>query len=142
MFIDCWPSITWSVVDYFEKKKKGFYTLKKVFQPLYVLVNLRQRKYFSGQKLNIEYWIINDYSESFTNCILIFRVNKKIILRLTVKHIDKDSVKYFNRERNNIKLPQNLRTGKHKVEVELVENKKKISGNEFEIEIVKKQNAN
>ena len=28
MFIDCWPSITWSVVDYFGKKKKGFYALR------------------------------------------------------------------------------------------------------------------
>lgn len=141
MFIDCWPSITWSVVDYFEKKKKGYYTLKKVFQPLYVLVILRQKKYYSGQKLNIDYWIVNDYSKRFRNCRLMFRINKKIIITMTVKPIEEDSISYFNYETNNIELPYNMRPGNYKVKIELVKSDKIISENDFDIEIVRRQNG-
>jgi len=38
MFVDCWPSITWSVLDHARRPKKGFEALKLAFQP--VLVSL------------------------------------------------------------------------------------------------------
>ncbi len=34
MFMDCWPSITWSVVDYYRRPKLGYEALKTAFQPL------------------------------------------------------------------------------------------------------------
>jgi beta-mannosidase len=139
MFIDCWPSITWSVVDYYGKKKKGYFTLQKAFQPLYVSVSIRIKKYFSGQRLNIDYWIINDYHKQFNSCKIIFRIDKKIIGDFPVKKILEDSITHFNWETNEIKLPIKMKTGKYKVEAELIQNKKIISKNDFEIEIVKKK---
>ena len=138
MFIDCWPSITWSIVDYYGKKKKGYYTVQKAFQPLYVSVNVRMKKYFEEQKFNIDYWIINDFHKIFNSCKVIFRIGNKILANLPVKKITEDSVKHFNWETNEIKLPAKMKTGKYKVDVELVQNKKIISKNDFEIEIVKK----
>lgn len=38
MFVDCWPSITWSVLDHARRPKKGFDALRLAFQP--VLVSL------------------------------------------------------------------------------------------------------
>ena len=31
---DCWPCSSWAIVDYFYRKKPGFYTIKRALQPL------------------------------------------------------------------------------------------------------------
>jgi beta-mannosidase len=36
MFVECWPSITWAVVDYFRRPKQGYYALKTAYQPVLV----------------------------------------------------------------------------------------------------------
>lgn len=33
---DCWPTISWAIVDYFLRPKPAFYTVKRVLQPLAV----------------------------------------------------------------------------------------------------------
>lgn len=139
MFIDCWPSITWSVVDYSGNKKKGYFTVQKAFQPLYVSVSTRMKKYFEGQKLNIDYWIINDFHKTFNSCKIVFKICNKIMANLPAKKIPVDSITNFNWETNEIKLPTNMKTGKYKIDVELIQNKYVISKNDFEIEIVKKK---
>ena len=138
MFIDCWPSITWSVIDYYGKKKKGYFAVQKAFQPLYVSVRVGMKKYFAGQKLNIDYWIINDYQKNINLCKIIFKIGKDILVNLQVKIIPADSITHFNRESNKINLPVNLKTGKYKIDVELIQKNKIVSANNFEIEIVKK----
>ncbi len=136
MFIDCWPSITWSVIDFYGRKKKGYFTLQKGFQPLYVSVRAGQRKYFSGQTLNIDYWVINDFHEMFNSCKIVFRIGEKTLFKLPVKNIPEDSITYFNWGTNEIKLPHNLSKGKYKMDVEIIQNKIVLSRNDFEIEIV------
>ena len=139
MFIDCWPSITWSVVDYYGKKKQGYFTLQKAFQPLYVSVSVRMKKYFAGQPLNIDYWIINDYHKSFRSCKIIFRIGKKKIANIPVKKISEDSIAHFTWETNEIKLPVKMETGKYRIDIEIIQNKSIISKKDFEIEVVKKK---
>jgi hypothetical protein len=34
MFVECWPSITWAVVDYFRRPKLGYEALKRAYQPV------------------------------------------------------------------------------------------------------------
>lgn len=34
-FNDCWPAISWSIIDYYGKKKKSFYTVKKLNTKIY-----------------------------------------------------------------------------------------------------------
>ena len=33
---DCWPTISWAIVDYFQRPKPAYYTVKRVMQPLTV----------------------------------------------------------------------------------------------------------
>ena len=139
MFIDCWPSITWSVVDFYGKKKKGYFSLQKAFQPLYVSVSVRMKKYFAGQKLNIDYWIVNDYHKLFRSCKIVYRIDKKKIVNLPVKNILEDSITHFSWETNEIKLPVKMETGKYRIDVEIIQNNSIISRNDFEIEVVKKK---
>ena len=138
MFIDCWPSITWSVVDYFGVKKKGYFTVQKAFQPLYISVNIRQKKYFAGQKLKIDYWIINDYQKTFSSCRLIISLGDEITYNIPVKDISKDSASFSYWEDNDILLPEKIKTGKYNLVFRLKQEGEVLSENNYEIEIVKK----
>jgi beta-mannosidase len=140
MFIDCWPSITWSVVDYYGKKKAGYFALQKAFQPLYISIGLRQKKYLNGKKLNIDFWLINDFQNEFKNCSIHFKIGDKIISEIPLKKITEDSIQYFNWEKNEIFLPESLNEGNYKVDVVIFNKEKKLlSHNDFEIEIVVKR---
>lgn len=137
MFIDCWPSITWSVVDYYGKKKLGYETLKKAYQPLYVSVNLLQETYFKGKKINFSVYIINDLYKEFDNCNLIISIDRRFSGKITNIHIKQNDLIFFDNTKLNIKLPENIKLGKHKIILELKKNNKNISQNSFEIDVVK-----
>jgi len=51
-FNDCWPAISWSVVDYYLKPKPAYYAVKRAFEP--ILISLAK------EEENIEVWICND----------------------------------------------------------------------------------
>ena len=99
-FNDAWPSITWSIVDYYRNPKLGFYSVKKAFQPLLCsielptvpvpnippiqlsIINISEiliaplkaltwNEYFTqGSIIKANLWIINDYNYSINNAIL------------------------------------------------------------------------
>lgn len=136
MFVDCWPSITWSVIDYYGKKKKGYDTLRKCYQPLYVSINLRQQKYFRSQKLNTDIWVINDFHKLFNSSRLIFKINNKVIGKIETGKIEGDSKKFFNWESVEVYLPKKIIKGRYTIYTELIHNRKSISFNDFDIEIM------
>lgn len=51
-FNDCWPAISWSVIDYYLRPKASYYAVKRAFEP--VIISLQKKR---GQ---IETWICND----------------------------------------------------------------------------------
>jgi len=65
MFIDGWPSITWSVVDYYRKPKKGFYALKQAYQPVLISIENREEKVSIGSLANFGISIVNDLNKEF-----------------------------------------------------------------------------
>ncbi len=105
-FSDAWPSITWSIVDYYRNPKQGFYAVQKAFQPLLcsielptvavpnipnihlVLLNLREiligplkalswSEYFThNSRVKANLWIINDYNYSISNAKLKCQIQK------------------------------------------------------------------
>lgn len=136
MFIDCWPSITWSVIDYFGKKKKGFYALKDSFSPILLSIDLRQNIYSNlSKKLNIEFYIINDYHLEFQNFKVLFFFDEKEIKSFSISKIEADSVQKFNFEKLEINLPKNIEDGFHRLRFELRDDKMRlISFEEFDVE--------
>ncbi|PKL87644.1 MAG: beta-galactosidase [Ignavibacteriae bacterium HGW-Ignavibacteriae-2] len=137
MMIDCWPSITWSVVDYYFTKKKGYYALQQTFQPVYISVKVRQKKYFAGKKLNLDLWVINDLHTSFENTEMIFLINNKEFKKLCVGIIEKDSILKYGFESLDIPLPKKISPGIYSVDVKLKANAKLLTSNNFLIEIKK-----
>ena len=105
-FSDAWPSITWSIVDYYRNPKEGFYTVKKAFQPVLcsielptfpvpnlpniqlVVLNLREliiaplkalswNEYFTrNSTLRANLWIINDYTYKISGAKLKWEMKK------------------------------------------------------------------
>lgn len=136
MFIDCWPSITWSVVDYFENPKKGYYALKNAFQPVYVSLRIRQKKYFATGNLQIDIWVINDLHKEFNNCKVQFFIKEKQFAEISLGKLDADSVRFISYEAIKISL-KDFTLGLHTLALKLISNKKEISTNSYEIEMVK-----
>jgi beta-mannosidase len=67
MFMDCWPSVTWSVVSYERRPKAGFAALQEAYQPVLVGANLPRDVWLTyadlgslGFPISIEPWIVND----------------------------------------------------------------------------------
>ncbi len=131
MFIDCWESITWSVVDFYEKPKPGYETLKKVYQPIFISTNVRQDQYFAGRKLLLDFYIINDYHKKYNGCKLNFLLDGKKFQSIKNININEDDVVFINYESFEFFLPQNISIGEHNIDLELVDNKNKILSKNF-----------
>jgi beta-mannosidase len=75
MFMDCWPSVTWSVVDADRTPKLSYRTLQETFQPVLIGLNLERDSIIAGsdrgghaRPLLIRPWVVNDRHVSFPSC--------------------------------------------------------------------------
>ena len=126
MLIDCWKSISWSVVDYFGVPKKGFFALKEAFDPLLLSIRLRQVKYYAGIRLNLDVYIINDLFRNYDNCKLKFTLDGKHLHQLDIKSIAADSLQLFRFDELQIWLPAKMKKGRHKLSIALYDHKKQL----------------
>lgn len=70
MFVDCWPAITWSVVDYGRKPKKGYWALARAFQPVLPCIVRERERMVAGLKLLKEIWVVNDLPHPHPDCVI------------------------------------------------------------------------
>jgi len=139
MFIDCWPSITWSVVDYFIQKKLAYKTLQKAFSPILLSVDLRQEQYFPGSKLNVEFWIINDSYNEYKNLSILIMFDEKKLHQINNLNIKDNTKIYQPFESLLIKLPLKIKSGEYNITFKLIDSKKNlISFDYYQINIVQK----
>jgi beta-mannosidase len=144
MFIDCWPSITWSIVDFYLEPKPGYFTLKKAFQPIYISINVRQDQYFTGKKFLFDIYLINDLHKNFSGCKLNFFIDEKFYHEFENISIDSDDIAFLKHELFNFKIPDTLQTGNHKMKIELMDksNNELLSANDFSFSIVENPGKN
>ncbi len=136
MFIDCWPSITWSVVDYYLVKKKAYNTLKECFSPVLLSVFLRQDQYFVESKLNFDFHIINDTHKKLNKLELNISINKKSIAHFNNLNLEGNSLLFKHFESLKVMLPKSLNVGLHDLEFELIDNGRILSSNKFSITVI------
>ncbi|MBA7497652.1 Beta-galactosidase [subsurface metagenome] len=77
MFVDNWNAITWSVVDYFRRPKKGYDVLKTVYQPVLIGMDLDREKVGLDMLRATGFpgiWVVNDTLNLYEN------LHAKIIL--------------------------------------------------------------
>lgn len=58
-FCDCWPAITWSVLDYDRNKKAGYEALRRAMAPLQVLLGVPYRLK-AGERREVSVNVVND----------------------------------------------------------------------------------
>ncbi len=138
MFVDCWPSITWSVIDYYGVPKKGYEALKSAYQPVYLSINVRQDRYFPGGKLLFDLYIINDLHKSYENSIIKFSLNKKEISEIEIEILPANEMIFLSYERFNFYLPENIAAGEYKLELVMIckNTAERVSQNYFRFKIV------
>jgi beta-mannosidase len=70
---DCWPSLTWSIVDYYRKPKKAYYVVKEAFAKVLVAMDWpRVDKLAEGIRSKI--YIVNDSDADLVEMTLAFQV--------------------------------------------------------------------
>ncbi len=74
---DCWPATSWSVQDYYGRKKLAWYELARLYQPL--LVSLEQTED------SVYVWVVNNSSASYTGTLLVNWRNFKGMSQLEFK---------------------------------------------------------
>jgi beta-mannosidase len=80
MLADCWPAITWSVVDHARVPKQGYHALKTACQPLLPVLRSTVPRFNPGDKFNWggrflkELIVVNDYPREFRNLKVVLTV--------------------------------------------------------------------
>ena len=70
MFVDDWPSITWSVVDYYRRPKRGYTTLAESMQPTLPSIEYA----IDDPAAAITLWVVNDRFEAFPGARLTWTI--------------------------------------------------------------------
>ena len=139
MFVDCWPSITWSIVDFYGKKKPGYFALQKAFKPLLLSVRLRQDTYLPEAKFNADVWVINDMHKSFNHCSLSFIWKEKILLEIKNFSLTENDNKFFFWELLTFNLPEKMKIGKNSINVLLKSQNKLLDERTLDFQIIAKK---
>lgn len=75
---DCWPTISWSIVDYFLRPKPAYYTVKRVLRPLAVGVQREHHDWSVAHaqpptKSKYELWIASSRQDALLNATVELR---------------------------------------------------------------------
>lgn len=136
MFIDCWPSITWSIVDYYFKPKSAYYALKTCFEPLYLSVKLRQDSYCTNGFINFDFWIINDLHQEFADLSMIVMLDNKEVAAFEHISTESDSVFFSDYEKNKIELESKYPAGNYLLTFKLLSSGRPVNQHIKQIKIV------
>jgi len=70
LFVDPYPAILWSVVDYWRVPKRSYYALQAAFSPQYAFCLYPPRAYAIGEALQLPLFVVNDARRSFQDAVL------------------------------------------------------------------------
>lgn len=124
-----WPSISWSIIDYYAQPKLAYEILKKIYHPLLVSVEYEIKKYLPHENFTGKIWVINDYDKKFENTNLELKLNEKTIFQ---KKIDIASNETEMIDEIKFELPV---SEKWEVKTILEEDKKIISENYYDLKV-------
>ncbi len=146
MLLEPWPAISYSVTDYFRNRKKGFFSLKKSFQPIAVLASLQRKTYGLGRKIEGQFWIVNDYHRAYKNAKIVFSIKRKnkFLHGFSAVNIDieedccKEITNTVYSYTKGLEIPPRLRTGPAELFADVFDSKGKlVSSNSEEIDLTK-----
>jgi beta-mannosidase len=99
--IDCFPAITWAIIDYYRTPKQAYAVVKDAFEPLYAMVDWPERTYAPGAKYQSPIYLSNDYWEPVDTITLAWELENsagEIIERANLPtHVGADCVSEIGR---------------------------------------------
>jgi beta-mannosidase len=145
MFMDCWPSITWSVLSYNRTPKAGYYALQQAYQPVLIVADIPREKVLLGRDLGsherpfqFACWLVNDHHMTLEDCRLIVRLLcdalTPVVSEFALPVIDADSVADLGTV--TLVLPDDMPLGRYEMELAVYQKEQLISRNVYSIEIV------
>lgn len=76
MFVETWPSINWGVVDYLRQPKRGYYALRRAYQPVLASIAPASLDWYPGQPGKVSLWAINDLPEQKADSVLVWKITQ------------------------------------------------------------------
>lgn len=65
MFVECWPSVNWGILDYWRHPKAGYQALKRAYQPVLPSIAWSKQIWQLGETIELGLVIINDLWTAF-----------------------------------------------------------------------------
>jgi len=93
---DCWPGISWSIVDYYLRKKPAYYVIKRCLAPIAIGVQRRHHDWSVGHatlemQSDWECWVVSSLTESVSAVVEVrfvsIKTGKDIKKSLVIKNI-------------------------------------------------------
>jgi len=147
-FVDCWPSVTWSVLSYARKPKLGYYALQRAYQPVLIGADLGTTVWGKGKNLPEDavgtgaaarLWVVNDEHREIHGAICEARLRGQggeVAVGTTKPEnaIPADSVTDFSWLGFN--LPADLAPGGYELVLTLKEGDRVLSENSYPVTVV------
>ncbi len=133
-FNEPWPTVCWSVVDYFFRPKLAWHKLKQIYSPLLFSLEYPLGPYEPNQVLEAGAFLINDRHRDYNNLTIIVTTSgnggedQSTELRASVAA---DGIT----EIGKINLPLTGESG-WKINCDVLQNGKKLCSNEYDLSIV------
>ena len=135
MLVDPWPCISYSVLDYFRKKKKGYEALKAAYQPILIVYHHERDTLTVADKIRGQFYLINDNLSGFKNVTLKVKLGKYSFPSKKI-NIPANCAIWANKLVYPLPLPKKLKAGKYDFTLELIDKKGKVvSKNTYEIKL-------
>jgi beta-mannosidase len=145
MFMDCWPSITWSVLSYDRVPKLGYYTLQQVLQPILIGADLERKTVLMGtdpgshhRPFLVPCWLINDRHGPLEGCQLLVRLLRDgqcvSQTEMALPRIESDSVAILKVAQ--LALEPTLAEGAYDLELEVNRGAEILSRNSYTVRLV------
>jgi beta-mannosidase len=80
MFVEDWPSITWAVVDYYRRPKRGYHVLAAAMQPVLPSVEYA----IDDPEKPLTLWVVNDRHEAFKSARLQWKLGSSAVQSTTI----------------------------------------------------------
>jgi beta-mannosidase len=148
-FVDCWPSITWSVVSYARRPKAGYWAMQRAFQPVLIEAELVRRVWSKGKEaqplaevgldIAADLWVVNDEHQALEGTsyeVVLHRKQADVLLaKENIKEvIPADGVAQL--PKLYCTLPGDLAPGGYELVLTLKQGDKTLSENTYPVSIV------
>lgn len=147
-FVDCWPSITWSVVSYDRTPKAGYSAMVQAYQPVLISADLDKRSWSLGSPkssasvglgLSAQIWIINDQHAPIAGATYEARLRGENVNQLvgsSEKPVTVPADDVLRADTLDCTLPKNVEPGAYDFVVTLTAGGQVVSQNSYTITVV------